>query len=223
MITITAYNWVPDFAKGHVRDLQIRWALEEAGIAYTAKLIDHTEKLTAAYRAWQPFSQVPAYKDDDVELFESGAILLHVAERSEKLLPKDKAGRARAIVWIFAALNSIETFVRSLVEIDIFNRDAAWAKERRPEAEANLKKRLEHLADRLKDREWLEDRFTAGDLMMASVLRELNHTDLVSGHPVLGPYLARCTARPAFQKALSDQLASFDDSKAPPGFRVPGR
>ena len=223
MITITAYNWVPDFAKGQVRDLRIRWALEEAGFDYTVKLIDHSEKLTAAYRAWQPFAQVPAYKDDDVELFESGAILLHIAERSEKLLPKDHAGRARAIVWIFAALNSIETFNRGLIEIDVFNRDSAWAKERRPEAEAMVKKRLELLADRLKDREWLEDSFTAGDLMMATVLRELGHTDLVTAHPILGPYLARCTARPAFRKALNDQLASFDDSKAPPEFRVPAR
>lgn len=223
MITITGYNWVPDFAKGQVRDLRIRWALEEAGLAYSVKLIDHSEKLTEAYRAWQPFSQVPAYKDDAVELFESGAILMHIAERSEILLPKDPASRARAIVWILAALNSVEPFIRSLLEIDLFNPDAAWAKERRPQAEANLKKRLEDLAQWLKDREWLEDRFTAGDLMMAMVLRELNHTDLVTAHPILGPYVARCTARPAFRKALKDQLASFDDSKAPPQFRVPAR
>ncbi len=196
MITISAYNWVPDFARGQVRDLRIRWALEEAGFGYTVKLIDHSEKLSAAYRAWQPFSQVPAYKDDDVELFESGAILLHIAERSEKLLPKDPVCRARAIVWIFAALNSIETFNRGLIEIDIFNPDAAWAKERRPEAEANLKKRLDLLGERLKDREWLEDRFTAGDLMMATVLRELGHTDLVSAHAILGP-VSRALHRPS--------------------------
>ena len=221
MITITGYNWVPDFAKGQVRDIRVRWALEEAGLPYTVKLIDHAEKTTPAYRAWQPFSQVPAYKDDEVELFESGAITLHIGERSETLLPKDPVGRARAIAWMFAALNSVEPFLMGLADIDIFNRDAAWGKERRPEAEARVKKRLADLAERLKGREWLEDRFTAGDLTMAATLRGVGHTSLVKGDPVLGPYLERCLSRPAFQKALKDQLASFDDSKAPPEFRVP--
>jgi glutathione S-transferase len=221
MITITGYNWVPDFAKGHVRDIRVRWALEEAGLPYTVRLIDHVEKTTPAYRAWQPFSQVPAYRDDDIELFETGAIVLHIGERSEKLLPKDPAGRARAVMWTIAALNSIEPFLMGLADIDIFNPGAAWAKERRPEAEAKVKKRLADLAERLKGREWLEDRFTAGDLTMAAVLRGLDHTSLVKGDPVLGPYLERCLSRPAFRKALKEQLASFDDSKAPPGFRAP--
>lgn len=209
MITITAFNWVPDFAKGLVRDLRIRWALEEAGLEYTVKLIDHDEKLSAAYRAWQPFSQVPAYEDGEVTLFESGAILLHIAEKSETLLPAEPRARARATAWVFAALNSIEPSIGALIDVDIFNKDAAWAKEKRPSAEAFVKKRLGDLAQCLSGREWLEDRFTAGDLMMATVLRILRHTDLVTADPVLGPYLARCEARPAFQRALDAQLSSF--------------
>lgn len=209
MITITAYNWVPDFAKGHVRDLRVRWALEEAGFAYDVKLIDHQEKLTPAYRAWQPFSQVPAYRDDEVALFESGAIVLYIAAKSEALMPADAAGRARAMTWVVAALNSIEPFVMGLADVDVFHKDEAWAKESRPHDEAAVKKRLADLAERLAGREWLEDRFTAGDLMMACVLRTLAHTNLVTGDPVLGPYLARCEARPAFRRALDGQLSSF--------------
>jgi glutathione S-transferase len=209
MITITAYDWVPDLAKGLVRDLRVRWALEEAGLAYAVKLITHKEKLTPAYRAWQPFSQVPAYQDDEVTLFESGAIVLYIAADSEALLPGDPAGRERATAWVFAALNSVEPFFMCLVDVDFFSREAAWAKESRPHWEEMVKKRLADLAERLSGREWLEDRFTAGDLLMATVLRILRHTDLVTANPVLGPYLARCEARPAFQKALADQLASF--------------
>ena len=214
MITITAYDWVPDFAKGQVRDLRVRWALEEAGLPYQVRLITHEEKLTPSYRALQPFSQVPAYQEDDLELFESGAIVLHVARKSPALLPSDGAGRARATAWVFAALNSIEPFIMCLANVDIFNRDERWAKESRPYWEGMVKKRLADLAERLSGRDWLEDRFTVGDLMMATVLRILRHTDLVTSHPTLAPYLARCEARPAFQKALADQLASFQDADA---------
>lgn len=209
MITITAYDWVPDFAKGVVRDLRVRWALEEVGLPYQVKLITHEEKLTPSYRALQPFSQVPSYQDDDVVLFESGAIVLHIARASAVLLPTDKTGQARAIAWVFAALNSIEPFIMGLVDVDVFNREAPWAKESRPHWEGMVKKRLADLAERLQGRQWLEDSFTAGDLMMATVLRILRHTNLVTSDPVLAPYLARCEARPAFQKALADQLASF--------------
>ena len=142
MITITAFRWVPDFAKGLVRDLRVRWALEEAGLPYQAKLITHEEKLTPSYRALQPFSQVPSYRDDDVVLFESGAIVLHVARASAALLPTDQAGRARATAWVFAALNSVEPFITGLVDVDIFNREAPWAKESRPHWEGIVKKRL---------------------------------------------------------------------------------
>jgi glutathione S-transferase len=173
MITITAYNWVPDFAKGLVRDLRARWALEEAGLPYQVRFVSHEETLTSSYRALQPFSQVPAYQDDDVVLFESGAIVLHVARSSVTLLPTDHAGRARATAWVFAALNSIEPFMMGLIDVDIFSREAPWAKESRPHWEAIVKKRLSDLAERLAGRDWLEDRFTAGDLMMATVLRIL--------------------------------------------------
>jgi glutathione S-transferase len=209
MITIIAYDWVPDFARGLVRDLRVRWALEEARLPYQVRLITHEEKLTPSYRALQPFSQVPAYQDDDVVLFESGAIVLHIARNSAVLLPSDEAGRARATAWVFAALNSIEPFIMGLVSVDVFNREERWAGESRPYWEGMVKKRLSDLAERLNGRDWLEDRFTVGDLMMATVLSILRHTDLVTSHPTLGPYLGRCETRPAFQKALADQLASF--------------
>jgi glutathione S-transferase len=214
MITITAYDWVPDFAKGLVRDLRVRWALEEAGFPYRVKLITHEEKLTPSYRALQPFGQVPSYQDENVVLFESGAIVLHVGRSSAKLLPADEAGRARAAAWVFAALNSIEPFIMCLVDVDIFSRCEPWAKESRPHWEGMVKKRLADLAERLRGRDWLENRFTVGDLIMATVLRILRHTDLVTSDPTLAPYLARCEARAAFQKALADQLASFKDTDA---------
>lgn len=212
MIIVTGYDWVPDFARGLVRDLRVRWALEEAGLSYQQKLISHKDKLTPEYRTVQPFSQVPVYQDDEVTLFESGAILLHIARKSDVLLPVTEAGKSLAIQWMFAALNSIEPFIMHLVEIDIFRKGDSWTAERRPQALAIVEKRLNDLSERLQGREWLEDRFTVGDLIMASVLRNLRHTDLVSVHPVLGPYLAHCEARPAFQKALADQMASFKDA-----------
>lgn len=210
MITITAYDWVPEFARGLVRDLRVRWACEEAGVPYQARLIDHTEKTSDAYRALQPFCQVPAYQDDDVKIFESGAMVLRIAEKSEALLPMSDPARARAIAWIFAALNSVEPSITSLVGVDVFNADKPWAKEARPTMEALVKMKLGHLARHIEGRQWLEENgFTAGDLMMATTLRFLRHTDLVTADPVLGPYLARCEARPAFQRALDAQLSSF--------------
>ena len=209
MITVTGYNWVPDFARGLVRDLRVRWALEEAGLKYQVKLITQDEKLTPGYRALQPFSQVPVYQDGDLALFESGAIVLHVGRSSAALLPSDRAGQARATAWVFAALNSVEPFIMGLIDVDLFSREEPWAKPSRAHWEAKVKKRLSDLAERLAGRDWLEDRFTVGDLMMVTVLRILRHTDLVTSDPVLGPYLTRCEARPAFQKALADQLASF--------------
>lgn len=209
MITVTAFPWVPPFAQGLVRDLRVRWALEEAGLPYEARLLGEGENDSAAYRAVQPWGQVPVMEEDGLTLFESGAILIHLAERSEALAPKDPAGRAKAIQWTIAALNSIEPHVQNLVLIDIFYQDEAWAKLRRPGQEAFTRMKLASLARRLQGREWLEDRFTIGDLMTATVLRLLRHTDIVTADPVLGPYLARCEARPAFGRALEDQLAAF--------------
>ena len=210
MITISAFKWVPPFAQGLVRDLRVRWALEEAGLPYRQRLIDPEIQAGADYRACQPFGQVPIFEDDALVLFESGSIVLHIGERSEALLPSDPAARARAITWVFAALNSIEVAILPLVEIDLFHPDQEWAKLRRPDAEEMLRQRLAELAAWLGEREYLEGRFTAGDLMMASVLRIPRHTDLVAEQPTLQAYLERCVARPAFQRAYRDQMAVFE-------------
>lgn len=209
MITISAYDWVPDFAKGLVRDMPVRWALEEAGIPYQTKKITQDEKQTPEYKSWQPFGQVPAYDDGEVRLFESGSIVLHIAERSEALLPRDPAARARAITWMFAAVNSIDPFALTLLVLNIFHADAPWVEEARGPAIERLRKRLGDLSACLKGREWLEDRFTAGDLMVACVLRPLARKGLLDSDPVLTAYVKRCEARPAFQRALAAQMADF--------------
>jgi glutathione S-transferase len=210
VITITAFDWVPPAVQGLMRDLRVRWALEEAGLAYRTRFITGRDQNSAEYRARQPFGQVPIFEEDGFVLFESGAIVLHIGARSEALLPRDEAVRARATSWLIAALNSIEVVVQQLVELDLFHADEAWARHRRPDLERASKRRLEDLAAWLADRAFLEDRFTAGDLMMASVLRSLRHTDLVEGHPTLSAYLARCEARPAFLRAERDHMAAFE-------------
>lgn len=211
MITVTAFRWVPPFAQGVVRDHRVRWALEEVGLPYQEKLIGLGEdQASEAYRRQQPFGQVPVYEEEGLTLFESGSIVLHIAEKSEVLMPRDPAGRARAITWMFAALNSIEPHLQSFAAIDVFFANEEWAKLRRPSALQMAEKRLDELATWMKGREWLEDRFTAGDLLMASVLRVLRHTNLVAARPALEAYRQRCEARPAFQKALADQLAVFE-------------
>lgn len=209
MITVTAFKWVPPFARGLVRDLRVRWALEEAGLRYQTRLIDQNDQASAEYRAKQPFGQVPVYEEDDLVLFESGAIVLHIAERSEALLPADPKARARAKAWLFAALNSIEVRVHPLVEIDLFAAGEEWATLRRPAAERAVQRRLCELSRWLGTRDYLEDRFTAADLMMTTVLRILRHTNLVDADPPLKAYQARCESRPAFQRALRDQMATF--------------
>lgn len=210
MITISAFRQVPPFAQGLVRDLRVRWALEEAGLAYQARLVDAKDLASADYRACQPFGQVPIFEEDGLVLFETGAIVLYIGARSEALLPADPAQRARAVTWLIAALNSIEVFVQQLASIDLFWPDQEWAKLRRPSAEQAVKRRLTDLAAWLGDREYLEGRFTAGDLMMTTVLRILRHTDIVASEPRLKAYQARCEARPAFQRALRDQMAAFE-------------
>ena len=216
MIKVTAFAWVPTFAEGLVRDLRIRWALEEAGELYEERLLKQGEQDSPEYRAIQPFGQVPVYEEDDLTLFESGAILLHIAERSHALLPPDRAARARAIQWVFAALNSIEPHVQNLALIDLFYAEEDWAKQRRPGVADFVEKRLDALSGRLGDKEYLDDDcFSAGDLMMTTVLRILRHTDLVTSRAELHAYQMRCEARPAFQKALADQIAPFRRN-APP-------
>jgi len=213
MITISAFRWVPPFARGQVRDLRVRWALEEAGLPYRTRLLEQGDQDRPDYRKLQPFGQVPILEENGVVLFETGAIVLHIGERSETLLPKDPAARARATQWLIAALNSIEPFVMNVVLIDIFYADQEWAKLRRPGAVEFLGRRLAALSNTLGDKPYLDgDRFTAGDLMMSTVLRILRHTDIVTGDRRLGPYVERCTARPAFQRALDGQLGDFREA-----------
>jgi glutathione S-transferase len=209
MITLSAFKWVPPFAQGVVRDLRVRWALEEAGVPYQEKLLSGADLGTPGYRALQPFGQVPAIETDDLKLFESGAIVIHIAQQSDVLMPKDPNGRARTTAWIFAALNSVEPHVQNLAEIDLFNAEQDWAKARRPAVVQAAQKRLAAVESWLGDREYLEQRFSAADLMMTTVLRTLRQTDLVSERPILRAYKERCEARPAFQKALADQLKAF--------------
>ncbi len=210
MIEVSAFKWVPPFARGLVRDLRVRWALEEAGLPYRARLIDFDDRETAAYRALQPFGQVPVYRDGELAMFESGAIVLHIAAGAPALMPPDQDGRARATAWLFAALNSIEPPIQNLAELDLFNADQEWARLRRPGLVAFVEQRLRELAASLGDSDYLEaGGFTAGDLMMVTVLRNLRHTELMGQFPTLAAYQARCEARPAFQKALAAQLGDF--------------
>ena len=213
---VTAFRWVPDFAAGLVRDLRIRWALEEIGCPYRVRLLDALNPRPADYFQEQPFGQVPAYRDDRVQLFESGAILIHLGLNDERLLPADENGRMRGIAWLIAALNSVEPMIFELVNIDIFNRGQDWTRERRPQVVEKIEARLKLLADALGDKDWLEGRFTIGDLMMVSVLRNLRHTGLVAGEPTLAAFVARGEARPAFQRALADQLAVFAEHQPEP-------
>lgn len=210
---ITAFRWVPDFAAGLVRDLRIRWALEEIGRPYRVRLLDALNPRPADYFLEQPFGQVPAYRDDEVQLFESGAILIHLGLGDDRLLPADANGRGRAIAWLIAALNSVEPMIFELVNIDIFNRGQDWTRERRPQVVEKIEARLKLLAEALGERDWFEDEFSIGDLMMVSVLRNLRHTELVAGEPRLAALVARGEARPAFQRALADQLAVFRENQ----------
>jgi len=208
MITVSAFAWVPDFAQGQVRDLRVRWALEEAGLAYKTRLLEQGDQDTPEYRALQPFGQVPIIEDDGEVLFESGAIVLHIGEKSEALLPNDKPARARATQWLIAALNSIEPFAQAVASIDIFAQGEAWARLRRPGAVEFLKKRLTGLSNALGDKPYLDGAaFTAGDLMMTTVLRIKE--DITGEFPNLKAYVGRCTARPAFQRALAAQISDF--------------
>ena len=214
-IRVSAYRWVPPFAQGLVRDLRVRWALEEAGLPYEERLLALGDNKSEDYRKLQPFGQVPTFEEDGMVLFESGAVVLHIGERSKALLPSDPAARARATSWMFAALNSVEPSIMSLIQIDLkFAGDAAATQLREATVDA-VKGRLESVVAWLGERDYLEDRFTAGDLLMVTVLRILRHTDMVSGIPALATYVARCEARPAFQKALAAQMAAFAKNAAP--------
>lgn len=210
MITLWTYDWVPEFAAPLMRAFRARWALEEAGLPYEVATVSiGDEQRSAAHLARQPFGQAPAFEDDDVVLFESGAIVLHIAAGSAALMPTAPAERARAISWMFAALNTLEPAIQELASIDFFHADEGWAKDRRPDAEAFVRDRLNLLDKALGSRDYLEGTFTAGDLMTADVLRILDHTDLLEAAPMLKAYKTRCENRPAFQRAMSAQLEGF--------------
>jgi len=213
MITISAFKWVPDFARGQVRDLRVRWALEEAGLPYTTRLLGQGDQDKPDYRALQPFGQVPIFEEDGFVLFETGAIVLHIGERSETLLPREAGARARATQWLIAALNSIEPSVMNVAAIDLFYANEEWAKLRRPGAVEFVQRRLSALSKSLGEKPHLDgSRFTAGDLMMTTVLRILKHTDIVTSDRRLAAYVERCTARPAFKRAFEAQIGDFKDA-----------
>jgi glutathione S-transferase len=211
-VRISAFNWVPPFAQGQVRDLRPRWALEEAGMPYAVRKLDAMAERPADYYEEQPFGQVPSYHDDTVSLFESGAIVLHIGRDCETLLPADPAARARTTTWLIAALNSVEPFLMQLAAIDIFAAGEEWARLRRPGVIEMIDKRLSRLSDALADKAYLDgDRFTAGDLMMTTVLRIIDGKGLLDRYSNLAAYKARCQARPAFQAALAAQIADFEE------------
>jgi glutathione S-transferase len=208
MITISAFEWVPDFAQGQVRDLRARWALEEAGMSYRTRLLAQGDQDKPEYRAMQPFGQVPVFEEDGFTLFESGAIVRYIGERSETLLQADPKARARATQWMFAALNSIEPFIMDVARIELFYKDQEWAKLRRPGAVEFAHRRLNGLSKALGDKHYLDgERFTAGDLMMTTVLRIM--PELTKEHANLAALVERCTARPAFQRAHAAQMGDF--------------
>lgn len=216
-VTITAFDWVPSFARGLVRDLRLRWMLEEIGEPYDVRYLSPGEQKGPEHRALQPYGQIPTLEEGDLTLFESGAIVLHLAETRRCLLPADPQARARAIEWMIAALNTVEPPIGDLAAVNIFEFDKPWSAQRRPAVEARVRERLGETAARLEGREWFDGDFSVGDLMMVSVLRILAGKLLLAEHPTLLDYVARGEARPAFQRALAAQLAGFTGS-APPQF-----
>ena len=221
-IIISAFEWVPGFAQGMVRDMRIRWALEEIGRPYTAQLIDATQPRGPEYREWQPFGQVPAFDDGHVRLFESGAILLYLGEQDARLLPRDPQDRWQATAWLIAALNSVEPMLMTIVTYDIFHTDKDWAKAARPAAVELAEARLKSVSDAIGDKDWLTGAFTVADIMLVTVLRNIKHTDIVAGFPNLAAYQARGEQRPAFQRAMAAQMEPFAGNAPQPEKHVKG-
>lgn len=214
---ITAFDWVPWFARGQVRDLRVRWALEEVGQGYDARCLPQGSQKDATHRALQPFGQVPTYEQEGLTLFESGAIVLHIAEAHGGLLPADPGGRARAIEWMFAALNTVEPPIGDYAIATLFEADQPWSRPRLPAVIARIEERLDELSQRLGESDWLDGSFSAGDLLMIAVLRQLKGTPMEKAHDNLAAYVARGEARPAFQRALAGQMAGFT-AKPPPEY-----
>ena len=207
--TITAFEHSPDRGKGLARDMRVRWALEEAGQPYEVRLVSFRAMKEPAHRALHPFGQIPTYEDGDLVLFESGAIVFHIAERHAGLLPDNANARARAITWMFAAINTVEPPILELQTIKFLESDKSWYKERLPLVEERIRDRLGELSSRLGDANWLDRAFSAGDLMMVSVLLRLKTSGMLGQYPNLLAYVARGEARPAYQRAFDAQLAVF--------------
>jgi glutathione S-transferase len=213
--TITAFARSPDRGQGLARDMRVRWALEEVGQPYDVRLVSFSEMKEPAHRALHPFGQIPTYEEGDLALFESGAIVFHIAERHSGLLPDDAKARARAITWMFAALNTVEPPILDRGFATLMERDKAWYGERLPILEDRVRVRLGDLSSRLGNADWLDAAFSAGDLLMVTVLRRLTGSGLLEGYPNLCAYVARAEARPAYKRACDDQLAVFSASSSP--------
>jgi glutathione S-transferase len=207
--TITAFANSPDRGRGLARDMQVRWALEEVGQPYDVRLVSFGEMKKAAHRARQPFGQIPTYEEGDLVLFESGAIVLHIAESHAGLLPKDANARVRAIAWMFAAHSTIEPVIVNREIALLLEREKSWNEERLPLVENRIRDRLKDLSSRLGDADWLDGAFSAGDLLMIGVLRRLRSSGMLDEYPTLAAYVARGEARPAFRRAFDAQLAVF--------------
>ena len=214
-ITITAFERSPDGGKGLARDTRVRWALEEVGQPYEVRLVSFRAMKEPAHLALHPFGQIPTYEEGDLVLFETGAIVLHLAGRHAGLLPDDANARARAITWMFAALNTVEPPILDLSNARFLEGDKPWCKDRLPLVEDRIRARLDQLAARLGDADWLDGAFSAGDLLMVSVLLRLRPSGILDRHPTLAAYVARGEARPAYQRAFAAQLAI--NAGKPPG------
>ncbi len=206
---ITAFAASPDRGRGLARDMPVRWAFEEVGQPYDVRLVSFDEMKEAPHRAIQPFGQIPTYQQGNLALFESGAIVLHIAERHQGLLPVDGDARARAITWMFAAVSTVEPVIVQLESTVFFERDKPWYAERIPLVEDRIRSRLNELDARLGVEDWLDGAFSAGDLLMVQVLRRLSGSELLKDYSKLSAYIARAEARPAFKRAFAAQLAVF--------------
>ncbi|TXH84884.1 MAG: glutathione S-transferase family protein [Rhizobium sp.] len=208
-IILTAFERSPDRGRGLARDMRVRWALEEVGQPYDVRLLSFEAMKEAAHLALQPFGQIPTYQEDDLVLFESGAIVLHIAEHHAGLLPGDGKARARAITWMFAALTTVEQPIVDLTIAKLVEGEATWSEQRLPLVEDRIRTRLNELSSHLGDAEWLDGEFSAGDLLMVSVLLRLRASGILGEYPSLSAYVARGEARPAYKRAFEAQLAVF--------------
>ena len=206
-ITITAFERSPDGGKGLARDTRVRWALEEVSQPYEVRLVSFAEMKTSAHLAVHPFGQIPTYEEGSLALFETGSIVLHLAMQHAGLLPEDRDARARAITWMFAALNTVEPPILDLATASIFERDKSWSEERLPLVKDRVRARLAQLSARLGAADWLDGGFSAGDLLMVSVLLRLRSSGILDEYPNLAAYVARGEARPAYARAFAAQLA----------------